>query len=199
MLKILQVAESQAISGNKYGSGDFDYWKEHSSRHTYMQDQYDVHKFTQDSSEGAFFLRIVRLREKNRLADRFCPFWGPTFLERKACLRSERLLCIRRIAIPFSSVEKSKPRFESWAPVDMSTRLPDLISGIDGRGGVRFCVLEYVLWARLCLWESSFRYIDSPLNNASSWPMSLFGWVFRIYRRTSMSVGKNMNCIVLIR
>lgn len=37
--------------------------------------------------------------------------------------RSDRLLCRRRIAMPFSSVEKSNPRCTDLAPVDISVRL----------------------------------------------------------------------------
>jgi hypothetical protein len=47
--------------------------------------------------------------------------------------RSDKLVCMRRMATPFSSVEKSKPRWTDRIPVDISVLLADLKS-IQGLG-----------------------------------------------------------------
>lgn len=74
------------------------------------------------------FLRVgcddfLRRREENNRILRFgetCPSEGRL---RLLCLRSDRLVCMRRIATPPSSVAKSNPRCTERMPVDMSVRL----------------------------------------------------------------------------
>lgn len=65
---------------------------------------------------GTFFRRIVRDIELISVRRRLCCGGG--------WFTPERLLCSRRSATPFSSIEKSKPVLVERRPVDMSVRLP---------------------------------------------------------------------------
>jgi hypothetical protein len=73
--------------------------------------------------------------------------WGRGARFRLLCRRSDRLLCIRRIATPSSSVEKSKPRCMDLTPVDMSVLLavrksPECLGRTDVRLSVRDVLRE---------------------------------------------------------
>jgi hypothetical protein len=79
----------------------------------------------------AGFLRVERRIEKRR-KELFLLACSPAARGRlrRLCLCSDRLLCIRRIATPPSSVAKSNPRWTERRPVDISVRLP-----VRGSGG----------------------------------------------------------------
>lgn len=81
---------------------------------------------------------------------------------RLLCRRSDRLLCIRRIATPFSSVEKSNPLWTDLMPVDMSVLLA-VRKSIDGLARA-----DEILSVRDVLREA----IDDDLANAFRAPPS---------------------------
>jgi hypothetical protein len=85
--------------------------------------------------EGGFlglagFLRVERRIEKRRKELFLLDSPSGRGRLRRLCLCSDKLLCIRRIATPPSSVAKSNPRWTERSPVDISVRLP-----VRGSGG----------------------------------------------------------------
>jgi len=79
--------------------------------------------------EGGFvglaaFLRVERRIEKRRRELFLLACSPPASGRLRRLLCSDRLLCIRRIATPPSSVAKSNPRWTERRPVDISVRLP---------------------------------------------------------------------------
>lgn len=67
---------------------------------------------------------------------------------RLLCRLSERFVCIRRIATPFSSVEKSNPRCTERSPVDISVLLPVRLNcwGSEATLSVRVCDIIDAGW-----------------------------------------------------
>jgi hypothetical protein len=95
-----------------------------------------------------FFRRKFRGTDKTWLIVpfRWAPDSGTLARFRLLSRRSERRLCMRCIATPFSSVEKSKPRWTERIPVDMSVLLAERWS-IEGRGTdaiLSVCVSETI-------------------------------------------------------
>ena len=113
--------------------------------------------------------------------------WGLSAKFRLLCRLSERFVCIRRIATPFSSVEKSKPRCIERCPVDMSVLLPERPSLIGWESDATLSVRPYIDVGRdllktvkgLHVWGSRVR--------------SLLGSILLMYRRISTSSGRKPN------
>jgi hypothetical protein len=152
------------------------------------------------------------LRADDRRWKRLCSLlWrGEDDLSVGSCNRleclSDRLLCMRRIATPCSSVEKSKPRCISCSPVDISVRLPTRMS-IEGRRGSRdmspklsaLDTVDILLAMRECLRDS--RDVDRDTREegrckrlrafmrSASRPISRWGSYFLIHRMISISSG----------
>lgn len=97
-----------------------------------------------------FFRKKVRGRLSTRpsvpLRPRFAPESELVARLRLLWRRSERLLCIRRIATPFSSVAKSNPRCTDRTPVDISVLLAERRS-MEGLGSE--VMLPIRLWLRV--------------------------------------------------
>ena len=113
--------------------------------------------------------------------------------------RSERLLCIRRIATPFSSVAKSNPRCTDRIPVDISVLLAERRS-IEGLGSE--VMLPILLWLRVRdVNDAVVRRLREGrvLRNSGSCARSLCGLILYTYRRVSISLGLKANVYALYR
>jgi hypothetical protein len=142
-----------------------------------------IKKFHQSSflSVGDF----LRRREVNKRRLRFrvgelCRSEGRL---RLLCLRSDRLVCIRRIATPPSSVAKSNPRCTERIPVDMSVRLAQRGSCVLRKSNDKLSTLEQAIDDRdMC---EDGRGLEDPyglerIDSFRSVVMSRSGCVFRM-------------------
>ena len=119
-----------------------------------------------------FFRRKLRGTDNTWLIVpfRWTPDSGTLARFRLLSRRSERRLCMRCMATPFSSVEKSKPRWTERIPVDMSVLLAERRS-IEGRGTdtTLSCVSETIEVGR-----RRFRALKVPCpRTRGSWVRSL--------------------------
>jgi hypothetical protein len=128
---------------------------------------------------GDFFRR----RDVNRRRLRFGELCRSEGRLRLLCLRSDRLVCMRRIATPPSSVAKSKPRCTERIPVDMSVRLAQRGSCVLRKSNDKLSTLEQAIDARdMC--EDGRRREDAygleRNDSLRSVAMSRSGCVFRM-------------------
>ena len=105
---------------------------------------------------------------------------------RVLCLRSDKFVCMRCIATPFSSVAKSKPRWKDRNPVAMSVRLPR--ASIAERRDIDKRLLTNDGRAA----SSSDSVIEGLITDVSARScarLRRLGSTLRIQRMTSISVG----------
>lgn len=136
------------------------------------------------------FLRVVgdflRRREVNKRRLRFrcgelCCSEGKL---RLLCLRSDKLVCMRRIATPPSSVAKSNPRCTERIPVDMSVRLAQRGSCVLRKSNDKLSTLEQAIDVRdMC--EDGRRNLEDAyglerIDSLRSVVISRSGCVFRM-------------------
>lgn len=159
-----------------------------------MKDHKNAQKVHPIPHHSPFFgegFRLSRPRRKENTCDSPLFASGGGVRCRLFCLRSDKLLCIRRIATPFSSVEKLNPRCTERMPVDISVLLADSGStdGLRGSIDVILSVREVVRDTTDGGRFSAFR----PPPNCASWAMSRVGSNLEIHRMMSMSSGAKPN------
>jgi len=139
--------------------------------------------------------RVENMRMDDLRFGRFCSVTGEP---RLFCLRSDKLVCMRRIATPPSSIEKSNPRCTDRIPVDISVRLAQrgscvlrissdrMLDDCDAREEGREMREE----ARRFEGVDGLYCICSLRRVARS----ILGSVFRMYRNISRSPGAYPSC-----
>lgn len=112
---------------------------------------------------------------------------------RLLALRSDMLLCIRRMATPFSSVAKSNPRSIDTSPVDISVLLAARTS-IDGRRRSSVATLSFKRDRDVRLdADKGGRLSAVRVVTRVSWARSRYGSFLLIQRIVSRSSGEYPN------